>query len=95
MNDVQEIKRGKVAAFCRRGTVATLAGVGTVLAGAGTTFATATTPSEEAGTALTGMGTDGVSWVGTYVVPAVAGALGIGLVVALVLKFGKRIRSAF
>lgn len=48
-----------------------------------------------AGTALTGMGNDGVEWVSTYGVPAAITVLGIGLVVGLVVKFGKRIRGWF
>lgn len=46
-----------------------------------------------AGEALGDQAANGAEWVSTYGVPAAVVALGVGLVVGLLVKFGKRIRN--
>jgi hypothetical protein len=46
-----------------------------------------------AGTALGTHVSSGTEWISTYGVPAAISALGIGLVVALLTRYGKKVRG--
>jgi len=70
--------------------------VGTALvAPAGAAFAQTPPPEGEAeaaaGAAITGIGSDVVSFTTTYGIPAVAIVLGVGVFVSLLMKWGRKL----
>jgi hypothetical protein len=77
----------------KRAVAAATVGVGSLVVPAGLTFAQ--TPQDDAelaaGTAITGIAADAAGFTVTYVFPAIAVALGIGMAVTLLIKFGKRV----
>lgn len=50
---------------------------------------------DAAGTELTGLGSDGSSFIVTYGLPVAAVALGAGFVIAMFSKYGKKVRNWF
>lgn len=48
---------------------------------------------DAAGAELTSLASDGGTWVTTYGLPAAGVALAAGFVIALIAKYGKKVRS--
>lgn len=92
----KQTTRTKCAAGLRRAKVGAAVAVGTLAAGvpAATSFAEEPTPDEAAGEALGDLAERGADWVSTYAMPAAVIAVGAGLVLGLLIRFGKRIGRA-